>query len=210
LPDAVPPTFYEGSSSGVWSVDVEYNWLESGRGTFAAFITDPLPAHAVVAGSGSVDLWIKSNLGDTDLEVTISEVRPDGQEMYVQSGWLRASQAALDNEASTALRPVHTHRLADAAVLPPDEFVLVRVELFPFAHAFRAGSQIRLMIDAPGGNRAVWEFETIAGGEKVTIATGVATPSRLALPVIPGIAVPDEYPECGALRGQPCRIYSGF
>jgi predicted acyl esterase len=210
LPDSVPPTFYEGSLSGVWSVDVDYNWVESGPGTFAAFVTDPLTAHTVIVGSGSVDLWIQSNLGDTDLEVTISEVRPDGQEMYVQSGWLRASQRALDDEDSTALRPVHTHRLEDAAVLPPDEFTPVRVELFPFAHAFRAGSQIRLMIDAPGGNRAVWEFETIAGGEKVTIATGVATPSALILPVVPGIAVPNTYPECGALRGQPCRTYSGF
>ena len=36
---------------------------------------------------------------DTDLEVTISEIRPDGQEVYIQSGWLRASHRALDDDA---------------------------------------------------------------------------------------------------------------
>jgi predicted acyl esterase len=208
LPDAIPQTFYDGSSSGVWSVDVRYDWIEGGPGTFASFATDPLREDTVVIGSGSVDLWLESNLGDTDLEATITEVRPDGQEMYVQSGWLRASQRALDPVASTDLRPVQTHREEDAAPLPDGEPTLVRVELFPFAHPFRAGSRIRLTVDAPGGNRAVWAFDTISGGEQVTISTGPSFPSRLVLPVVPDVVVPNGYPACGALRGQPCRAYA--
>ena len=35
MPDAIPWTFYEGSSSGIWSVDVEYDWVEAGLGTYA-------------------------------------------------------------------------------------------------------------------------------------------------------------------------------
>jgi len=209
LPDGIPPTWYEGSSSGIWSVDVTYDWQEGGAGTFAAWATAPLENETVVIGSGSVDLYLQSNLGDTDLEVTITEIRPDGQEMYVQSGWLRASQRALDEGASTGLRPVQTHREEDAAPLPDGEFELVRVELFPFAHVFRAGSRIRLSIDAPGGNRPVWEFDTIAGGEQVTIAEDPVMASRVVLPVVPGVDAPDAYPECGALRGQPCRTYAG-
>jgi uncharacterized protein len=209
LPDAVPPTFYEGSSSEIWTVGVNYDWQEGGPGTYAAFATAPLTADTVVVGSGSVDLWITSNLGDTDLEVTLTEVRPDGQEMYVQSGWLRASQRALDDGESTSTRPVHTHTESDAAPLRNGAPELVRVELFPFAHAFRAGSRIRLIIDAPGGSRAVWEFETIADGEQVTIAHTDLSPSQLVLPVVDGVPVPGIYPECGALRGQPCRPYTG-
>lgn len=209
LPDAVPPAWFEGSSSEIWSVDVTYDWQEGGPGTFAAFATEPLADDLVVVGSGSVDLRIMSNLGDTDLEVTISEIRPDGQELYVQSGWLRASQRALDASASTELRPVHTHREEDAELLPDGEFALVRVELFPFAHAFRAGSRIRLVVDAPGGNRPVWEFRTIAGGERVTVATVEMLESSLVLPVVDGIDVPEGYPACDALRGQPCRTYTG-
>jgi uncharacterized protein len=209
LPDAVPATWYEGSSGAIWRTDVTYDWRAGGPGSYGAWATEPLAEDAVVVGSGSVDLWLQSNLGDTDLEVTISEIRPDGQELYVQSGWLRASHRTLDEDETTELRPVHTHREQDAAPLPDGEFEPVRVEIFPFAHAFRAGSRIRLTIDAPGGNRPVWEFDTIAGGEQVTIATDTAFPSALVLPVVPGVDVPAEHPACDSLRGQPCRAYTG-
>ena len=129
--------------------------------------------------------------------------------MYVQSGWLRASHRALDPAETTELRPVHTHRENDAAPLPEGEFTLVRVEILPFAHAFRAGSRIRLTVDAPGGNRPVWEFETIANGEQVTIAHDAAFPSALVLPVVGGIDVPAGFPDCASLRGQPCRPFTG-
>ena len=57
---------------------------------------------------------------------------------------------------------MHTHLEADAEPLPAGELTPVRVELFPFAHAFRAGLAVRITVDAPGGNRAVWAFDTIA------------------------------------------------
>ncbi|MEO6570936.1 MAG: CocE/NonD family hydrolase, partial [Ilumatobacteraceae bacterium] len=208
LPDAIPPTWYQGSSSGIWSVDVTYDWQQGGPGTFAAWATPPLDQNLVVVGSGSFDVFLQSNLGDTDLEVTISEIRPDGNETYVQSGWLRASHRALDDAASTTLRPVQTHLEADAAPLPDGVFELARVEMFPVAHVFRAGSRLRVTVDAPGGNRPVWAFDTIAGGEQVTIGQGGRTPSRLVLPVVSGIDVPAALPDCGALRGQPCRVYT--
>lgn len=209
LPDGVPPTWYEGSSSGIWRTDVSYDWQQGGAGSFGAWATVPLAEDTVVVGSGSVDLWLASNLGDTDLEVTISEIRPDGREVYVQSGWLRASHRTLDTDASTELRPVHTHREDDAAPLPAGEFTLVRVEIFPFAHAFRAGSRIRLMVDAPGGNRPVWEFDTIAAGEQVTVAHDTTFASALVLPIVTGIDVPARLPDCASLRGQPCRAFTG-
>ncbi|MEM1333905.1 MAG: CocE/NonD family hydrolase C-terminal non-catalytic domain-containing protein, partial [Actinomycetota bacterium] len=138
------------------------------------------------------------------VEVSLTEILPDGSEVYVQSGWLRASHRALD-ATSTELRPTHTHLVDDAAPLnPPGEFDEVRVELFPFAHVFRAGSQLRLTIDAPGGDRAVWELVTIADGEEVTIGTGGAIASSVVLPVIPGVDAPADAPACGSLRGQPC------
>ena len=69
-----------------------------------------------MAGSGSADLWIAADAEDVDLQVTLSEVRPDGQEMLVQSGWLRASHRALDEDASTNLRPRHRHTAASLAI----------------------------------------------------------------------------------------------
>lgn len=207
-PTALPRAFYPGGRSNkVWSADVVYDWRSIPSGTGVAYATPPLKEDTVVVGTGSADLWIKSSAPDTDLEVTITEVRPDGTEMYIQTGWLRASHRALDRAKSTDVLPVQTHARADAAPLPADEFTPVRLEIFPFAYAFRAGSQIRITIDAPGNSRAVWEFETLSKGETVTIAHDAAHPSAIVLPVVPGISVPGTFAPCGSLRGEPCHNY---
>ena len=163
----------------------------------------------VALGPGSVDLWLRSTAPDTDLEVTLTEVRPDGKETYVQSGWLRASQRKLDPKTSTELDPRQTHAEADAAPLSTDTFSLARVELFPFGHVFRTGSRIRISVQAPGGNRPRWAFRSLPARGRVVnqIARSGAHPSRIVLPVVAGVAVPTALPSCGALRGQPCRDY---
>lgn len=207
-PGNVASTFYDGDSGGIWRTEVDYDWQPLPAGSGVDWITDPLADDLVVAGFGSLDLWLRSDAEDTDLEVTISEVRPDGSEVYVQSGWLRASRRALDESASRPNRPVHTHLEADATPLPAGEFTEVRVEIFPFAHAFRAGSQLRVTVDAPGGARPLWAFaDTIAGGEINEIAHDADYSSKLVLQAVPAIDVPAEPPPCGALRSQPCRDY---
>jgi len=124
----------------------------------------------------------------------------------VQNGWLRASDRALAPDA-TELRP--THPLTQAAVdeLHPGKFVLARVEVFPFAHAFRGGSRIRVIIDAPGGSRPAWSFDDLpAKPHQVnTIGRGGAVASRIVLPVVSGVDVAPGLPACPSLRGQPCR-----
>ncbi len=211
-PTALPATFYDGNDqgggNGVWRADVQYQWQPLPEGTGLGYITAPLETDTVVAGSGSVDLWVQADAADTDLEVTVSEVRPDGTEIYVQSGWLRASHRELDEAASTALHPVHPHTKDGIADLPAGEFVAVRIDLFPFAHPFRAGSQIRLTIDSPGNSRAIWEFRTtISAGETVTIAHDSEHPSQIVLSVVPVAITAPAPPACGSIRGQPCRTY---
>ena len=127
-------------------------------------MTEPLATDTVLAGTGSVDLWVRSSKPDVDLEVTISEVRPDGEETYVQSGWLRASQRALD--AGDVDRPApgaDPHRAPTWRRCRPTTPRCVRVPLYPFAHAFRAGSRIRIVVQPPGGNRPVVGVRRAAG-----------------------------------------------
>jgi predicted acyl esterase len=204
-PDAVPATWYSGSSSAIWRADVSYDWVPIPDANAATWTSPPLLDDTVVVGEGTVQLFLRSSAADTDLEVTLSELRPDGTETYVQSGWLRASRRAFDADASTETITVQRHLEADAEELPPGEFAEVRVPIFPVAQAFRAGSQLKLTVAAPGGNRPVWVFDTLAGGEKNEIAQTAGLASRLILPVVPGVEVPAGVPACGALRGQPCR-----
>jgi predicted acyl esterase len=172
-------------------------------------VSPALTEATTMIGSGSVDLWLRSSAPDTDLQVTLTEVRPDGNETYIQSGWLRTNARALDTARSTELQPLLTMLAEDAAPLPAGEFTPVRVEIYPFAHVFRPGSRIRLIVTAPGGDRIAWAFDTLPGTQVNEVARSVGMASSLALPVVPGISVPTALPACPGLRGQPCRPYTG-
>ena len=51
-----------------------------------------------MVGAGALEAWIKSSAPSVDLQATVTEVRPDGKETFVQSGWLRASVRKLDRK----------------------------------------------------------------------------------------------------------------
>lgn len=207
-PAARPARSFPESGGNSWAQFPPYDWKQPVAGKGLSYVSPPLDQDQVMVGSGSVDLWLKSSAPDTDLQVTLSEVRPDGKEYYVQSGWLRASVRKLDDARSTELQPLLTMRESDAAPLPAGEFSPVRIEIYPFAHVFRAGSRVRLIVTAPGGDRTEWKFEPEPGTPTNEIARSAALPSSVALPVVPGISVPTGLPACPGLRGQPCRSYA--
>lgn len=210
-PTAKPATDYSGSSGSIWTANPTYDWRPLPLGDALAFDGPVLGHDVTMVGTGSVDLWLRSTAPDTDVEVTLTELRPDGQERYVQSGWLRASHRKLDPAMTTQLRPWHTDLEGDAKPLPAGKFVKARVELFPFAAVFRAGSRMRITVEAPGGNRPFWTFDSIPASGTVTndIAHSIGHPSKVVLPVIAGIVAPTPLPPCPSLRGQPCRAAYG-
>src|SRR5262245_56628547 len=91
------PVPVPGTEDGVVVGQQHLLWkLGEPPGGSLAYTTPPLAGTAEFFGSGSADLWVSSTAPDTDLQITLSEVRPDGQELYVSRGWLRASHRALD------------------------------------------------------------------------------------------------------------------
>jgi len=210
---AVPATDFTGDTGsgtdGLWTATPHYNWAQNKPGTALSYLTAPLSQNAVVIGAGAVQLWLKSSAPDVDLQVTVSEVRPDRNETFVQSGWLRASERKLDLTQSTLLAPVPTLMRADAAPLPKGRFTELTVPLYYEGHAYRQGSRIRITIAAPGGAQPTWAFgqTTPSQGASVTVVHAPTMPSRLVLPVVPGVSVPTGLPPCPGLRGEPCRDY---
>lgn len=202
-------TTFSGGDDGIWKALPNWNWRQLQEGRNVAYATDELVETLVMVGSAGVDLWFQSNASDVDIQVVLSEIRPDGQEVYVSAGWLRASHRKLDESRSSEVRPVQTHFEEDAEELPADEFVEARVEVYPFAHVFRAGSRLRITVGAPGAVRPRWKFEALdPDGEVInTVSRSAAMASRIVLPVIPGIDAPEALPPCPGLRGQPCREY---
>ena len=110
-------------------------------------------------------LWVKSSTPDVDLQATVSEVRPDGNETFVQNGWLRASERKLATSAKnilkqkpTALQPIPTMLASDVQPMPANEYVPVTIPLYFEGHAYRPGSRIRVTISAPNGTQPIWSF----------------------------------------------------
>ncbi len=192
-----------------WEVMPAYDWRPLVTGTGVAYATAPLEQDVTVVGQSAVDLFLRSSAADTDLQVTLSEIRPDGLETYVQSGWLRASHRKLARKGNTRTTVVQTHLEADAEPLPAGEFVKMRVGIFGVAYTFRAGSRIRLSLEAPGGDRTRWAFDTFETNgtvvNDVSYSRGFA--SRLVLPVVRRAHAPAGLPPCPGLRGEPCRSY---
>jgi uncharacterized protein len=197
-----PPGIFD--FAGGWLMPGQNQWMPRVQ-DHVTFTGDPLEQDTIITGSGSVDLWVAADATDVDLELTLSEIRPDGQEMLVQSGWLRASHRALDDDLTTPLRPRHLHTAEAQEPLVPGELTPVRVELFPVAHAFRAGSQVRLTVDGPGGNRWRWGFDPLPGPFAVTVAHDADHPSALVLPVVDVDVDLPPLPDCGTVSSQPCR-----
>ncbi len=207
----VPPTDFTGKTGagGLWAALPEYNWVPNQPGTSLSYVTAPMKRNTVIFGAGALQAWVKSSTPDVDLQVTISEVRPDGKETFVQDGWLRASERRLDPRQSTLLEPVPTFHLADVRPMPKRRFTELTVPLYYEGHAYRAGSRIRVTIAAPNGAQPIWSFaHTVpAGAGRVSMAFSRKMPSRLVLPVVAGVSVPTHLPPCPGLRGEPCRGY---
>jgi uncharacterized protein len=214
---ALPMTDFSGDTAsgegGLWTATPEYHWEQNPAGSAVSYLTAPLGSNTTVIGAGAVNVWVRSSAPDVDLQATVSEVRPDGKEAFVQNGWVRGNERKLDAAKSTPLEPVLSLRESDVSPLPANEFVPVTIPLYYEGHAYRAGSRIRVTISAPNGTQPIWAFadtEPGEGGAQVAIAYGGSTPSNLLLPVVPGVGVPTGLPPCPGLRGEPCRSYQPF
>ena len=215
---ALPLTNHGSNTGGggLWgnASQWQWNWKQNPAGSAVSYVSAPLTADTTVIGTGAVYLWVRSSTPDVDLQATISEVRPDGNETFVQNGYMRASKRKLSTDSSnmfkrpgTLLDPIPSVLQADASPMPSGSFVQVAIPLYHQGHVYRAGSRIRVTIAAPNGAQPVWSFgETVPSGT-VSIAYSPSQPSTLVLPVVPGLQAPTPLPLCPSLRNQPCRRY---
>ncbi|WP_233238678.1 CocE/NonD family hydrolase [Bordetella sp. LUAb4] len=172
--------------------------------TSIAYTSPPLDKDMMVYGPGSADLWVTAGAGDADLQVTLTELRPDGQETYVQRGWLRLSNRALDDKRSTPLLPVHLEQPEQFLPVLPGQPVLARVEIQKMGHYFRAGSRLRVWIDTPAQTGGL-VFDTFTQKQRVYVLHNARYDSVLRLGILQGVEGPAAYPECGTVILQPCR-----
>jgi putative CocE/NonD family hydrolase len=210
---ARPLTDFHGDTGAgdLWTADPNYEWTRNPPAKALSYLSAPLAADTTVIGAGALNAWVKSSTPNADLQVTVTEVRPDGKETFVQNGWLRGNERKLDPAQSKPLEPWLSLRASDVSPLPSDHFTKLTIPLYYEGHVYRAGSRIRIKVSAPNGDQPIWSFsETLPPGTAtVTFAHSPSMPSRLVLPVVPGGA-PTGLPPCPGLRGEPCRDYVKF
>jgi uncharacterized protein len=221
---ATPLTDYSGNTEtgGLWgdASQWEWNWAQPTAGSAVSYLSAPLSSDTTAVGGGAVNLWVESSTPDVDLQATISEVRPDGNETFVQNGWIRASERKLATTSSnmfdeepTPLQPIPTFLASDVQPMPAGEFVPVMIPLYFEGHVYRAGSRIRVTISAPNGTQPVWSFgqtQPEGGTANVSIEFGPGMPASVTLPIVPGVNAPAGLPPCPSLRNEPCRTYQAL
>lgn len=188
-------------------------------GTAVSYVSAPLKSNTTVIGAGAVHVWIRASTPDVDLQATVSEVRPDGNETFVQDGWMRASERKLATTSNnlfktkpSLLNPIPTELASDVKPLPKGRFVEVVIPLYYEGHVYRKGSRVRVTIAGPNGAQPIWGFkhvEPATGTSKVQVAFSKTMASSLILPVV-AMKVPTGLPACPSLRNEPCRKYVAY
>lgn len=183
---------------------IGYEWTRFPDGAVAGFeavVTETF----TVAGQPHLDLWLRPGTTDTAVQVTLTEIRPDGAEVRVQTGYHRPVHR-VEEHPDDELHVDYTFAVDDRAALLPGEWILTRVPLLPVAHVFRKGVTLRLGISTPGRDHPFWRFENpVVDGASHEVGFGGAHASALVLPVIPTPDHPADLPAAHALRGQVSR-----
>ena len=131
---------------------------------------------------------------DANWIVALADVGPDGTEVELTRGFLKASHRAVDEARSQVWEPWHQH--LESVPVPPNEVIEYAISLTATSNVFRRGHHIRLRIagaDNPrnpgddvqlGFAHRPWH---VVRNETVLhrIHHEPAYPSHLLLPVIP-------------------------
>lgn len=162
-------------------------------------------------GNPEVILYLSIDNGDdADVELTLKDVNPEGDLLFLQSGLLRASLRAIDEARTYADEVVHSYRKFEKLV-PGDVYEIRMSLLGPIAHVVRQGHSLELTIGAPNPILHSDIGSIPAGAPSINnVYHSERYPSKILLPVLPGAVPQAPAPEWGTQRAQPCRKGTEF
>jgi uncharacterized protein len=127
-------------------VFVQQSVLETSHVASADYLTVPYGDEVEFAGPVALTLFAEIDAEDTNWMVSVLDVYPDGMEVELTRGFLKASHRRVDEERSDPWRPWHPHDAVEP--VPVGEVVEYRIELSPMASVVRAGHRLKLSISA--------------------------------------------------------------
>ena len=143
------------------------------------FHTAPFDEPITIAGFPSLTLWIELDVPDTDFQIALHEIRPDGKSIRL---------------ATDSLRARYRDSLSDQTLVPPGEVIAYTFDTFNFfARRLAEGSFLRLVVTCPNtifqqknynsGGVVAEETATEARVAHVKVYHSAEYPSRLTLPI---------------------------
>jgi uncharacterized protein len=107
--------------------------VESGRTDILSFYSGNLTTPVEIIGRVNATIYLNSNCTDTDINVKLMDVYPDGKEMYVASGILKA-------------RYRNGFRPADIQMMVPGKTYEFSIDMWSTAYRFVPGHQIKISV----------------------------------------------------------------
>lgn len=150
-----------------------------------SYTSEPLAADLQIAGHPVVTLRLSTDKPDGAVLVYLEDVGPDGRSRYLTEGGLRLIHRKLvPNPYATTDLPYHSYGRKDAKPMTPGKVEEITFQLWPIAALIRQGHRIRIAI--AGADQDIFDPVAAAGNASLSIVTGGATGSRIALPVVAG------------------------
>jgi len=166
--------------------------------------TAPLERDIGIAGTAVLTLYLSSEVADTDIMAVLYDIDQEGNTLYIQRGFMRASHRNLDKTRTRSHDPYFSHDRED--LLEPGKVYEIPVPLYPVAHVFRQGHQVQVGIMTPVTIPLPnWGFIIKNSPGIITVHHSEEHPSILTLPVIPGLKAKTPSPPLGSLPFQPYR-----
>lgn len=216
-PDKPAASANEGARAYLYPIGAE---LVGGNQQFALapnangvlnYRTAPMTSDMTLLGNPEVTLYFSIDNGDdTDIALTLKDVDPAGNVLFLQSGLLRASLRAIDEAQSYADEVVPFYNKSE--MLVPGKIYEIRLSLLsPIAHVVRQGHRLELTVAAPNPIPHPNIASIPAGAPSINrVYHSDKYPSRILLPIIPGATAQAPAPKCGTLRSQACRKETKF
>jgi len=151
LESGPPPAAYYKSQTAVFNL----------MGNGLVYHSEPFAVATEISGKPRLTAWISMDVPDTDFEVTLYEIRPDGSSIYLADDALRARY----RDSSRAAR-----------LVTPGEVTRFQFDQFTFfSRRIGPGSRLRLVLRSP--NSIAWEKNYNSGG---VVARETAKDARTA------------------------------
>jgi hypothetical protein len=165
----------------------------------------PLDDELTILGSVRLRFYAASQNPDTDFEVDLHDVYPNGAIQYLQRGLLRASLRAVDQHESTPDHVAQTYSRPE--YLAPGRIYEIQLSLPPLGAVLRKGHRLQLVILAPSPiPQPAWGLLPVSMPGQNTIYASPRYPSEIVVPTIPGADAEGPEPACGSMASQPCRM----